>query len=167
MRIAGYKKHSSVDGPGIRFVLFAQGCIHHCDGCQNPDTHDENAGAFISNEEIIKIIRNTPYIDGVTFSGGDPFLQPGALLTVTSVLKEKRPDLDIWVYTGWTLEELRKSFECIENLEEILKYIDVLVDGRFVKNLQSDDCIYRGSSNQRLIDVQATLKNKEVTLWQM
>ena len=149
--IAGAKKHSLVDGPGVRYTLFMQGCPHNCKGCHNPDTHDINKGKILDVKDVYNDIITTRYIDGVTISGGDPFFQPEALCELLKMLKEQ--GLSIWCYSGWRFEDLLLN----EKQAKALKYVDVLVDGKFEEDKKSKECMFRGSTNQRIIDVQATL----------
>ena len=149
--IAGAKKHSLVDGPGVRYTLFMQGCPHNCKGCHNPDTHDINKGKILDVKDVYNDIITTRYIDGVTISGGDPFFQPEALCELLKMLKEQ--GLSIWCYSGWRFEDLLLN----KKQAKALKYVDVLVDGKFEEDKKSKECMFRGSTNQRIIDVQATL----------
>lgn len=160
VRIAGVKKHSSVNGPGVRYTMFFQGCVHHCLGCQNPETWDPGGGTEMDTEELIEDIRRTKYLDGITFSGGDPLLQPKAMAEVARAAKEI--GLDVWAYTGWTWEQLMDR-EAGANAVKALEEIDVLVDGPFQQDQFSEDTIWRGSSNQRLIDVQENLTQVKMT----
>lgn len=155
MRIAGEVRHTFVNGPGIRYAVFFQGCPHACPGCQNPDTHDLRGGKKCSVQDILNRIKTTSFLDGITLTGGDPFMQPKACMELARGAKEL--GLNIWVYTGYLYEDLEPEY---------LRDIDVLVDGKFVKSLQSTDCLWRGSTNQRLIDVQASLKAGNVVLYQ-
>lgn len=157
VRIAGVKKHSFVDGPGVRYVIFFQGCPHECEGCHNPDTHDPMGGTSILTDEILDEILKDKYIDGVTLSGGDPFFQPNALRVITRQLAKKC--VNTWVYTGFTFEQLQ-ALGC----EDILEQIDVLVDGRFEQD-KAGEAYLRGSTNQRLIDAKETLKRGKICLW--
>ena len=157
--LAGYERHSSVNGPGVRYVIFFQGCTHHCSKCQNPDTWNIEHGKVYNTQDIIDDILKTKYIDGVTFSGGDPFYQPDALKEIASKLKEK--NINIWCYTGWTYEDILNGKAGADSLE-VLSYLDVLIDGPFIYSLLSTECIFRGSSNQRLIDVKKSLEAKKV-----
>ena len=161
IHIFGIEKHSSVNGPGVRYVLFMQGCIHHCPGCQNPESWDPNKGRCYHVEEILFDIYSTKYIDGVTLSGGDPLLQGAATLEIVKALKEK--NINIWCYTGWTYEEI-DDLKAGKEAKEVLSYIDVLVDGRFVLSLLNTSCLYRGSTNQRLIDCKKTKETGEIAL---
>ncbi len=146
LRIAGTIPESIVDGPGFRFALFTQGCPHHCPGCHNPQTHDPNGGREISILALMRQIwQSRQNIDGVTFSGGDPFCQPFALYHLARWCH--RLGLHVMAYSGWTLEELRAKPEC----QDFLNEIDVLVDGRFIIARRSLSKRFRGSENQRLI----------------
>ena len=148
-RIAGFIKHSLVNGPGIRLVLFFQGCPHHCRGCHNPDTWDINGGEESDTSDIIELIRSSRHISGITLSGGDPLLQSDAVIEIAAAAKEM--GLSVWCYTGWTIEKIR-SGETSVNLK-VLEYIDVLVDGPFIEDLKDEKLDYRGSSNQRIIEL--------------
>ncbi|SDB12367.1 anaerobic ribonucleoside-triphosphate reductase activating protein [Eubacterium oxidoreducens] len=156
MHLAGIVAHSMVDGPGVRMSIFFQGCIHACDGCHNPDTWDVEGGEYVSVQSVIDKMRKTRYLDGITLSGGDPFVQAQAALAIAQAAKEM--GLSVWVYTGWTLEELLAG-KAGDAAIEALNYVDVLVDGRFVLGLKSSECIYRGSTNQRLIDIVESLRS--------
>ena len=153
-RIAGTVRHSSVDGPGVRYVVFFQGCPHHCAGCQNPETWNPAGGEEVSLEDLKGELRATRYLDGVTLSGGDPFLQPEAAMAVADTGRDM--GLNVWAYTGWTFEELLDG-AAGQGALELLRHLDVVVDGPFRQELLSKECIDRGSSNQRLIDVPASL----------
>ena len=133
VRISGSKKHSSVNGPGVRYVLFFQGCPHHCPGCQNPETHDPVGGTERNVADVIQEILQTKYLDGLTFSGGDPLLQPEAVIEIAKAAKNA--GLNIWLYTGWTFEQIQKG-AAGEKAKEALTQLDVLVDGPFVENRQ-------------------------------
>lgn len=135
-------KESIVDGEGLRYVIFVQGCPHHCKGCHNPQTWRTDIGNAITIESLLDDIKSNPLLDGVTFSGGEPMLQSEEL---TKLAKEiKKLGLNIWCYTGFTYEQIKES------KKDFLKYIDVLVDGKFIEELK---CLgeYYGSSNQRII----------------
>lgn len=158
-RIAGRIRHSSVDGPGVRYVLFFQGCTHHCPGCQNPETWDPAGGEEIAVRDILEDLKSVRYLDGITFSGGDPLLQPEAVRETADFAHEK--GLTVWCYTGWTWEELLEG-DAGPEARQALSSVDVVVDGRFVESLKSQKCLYRGSSNQRLIDAAESLAQGRV-----
>ena len=147
MRIAGIIKQSVVDGDGLRYVIFVQGCPHHCKGCHNPETWDYDKGFEKPINEILAEIIEDPLLDGVTFSGGEPFIHADDLIEIGKFCKEH--NLSVWCYTGYTYNELLNT-EHVKNAKELLKYIDVLVDGKYV---ESKKCIdnFKGSSNQNII----------------
>lgn len=159
VRLAGVERHSSVNGPGVRYVVFFQGCPHHCKGCQNPETWAEDKGHLLAISALIEDIKKTKYLDGITFSGGDPLYQAEALLEVIKGLKET--GLSFWCYTGWTYEEIRDG-KAGEAAKEALSYLDVLVDGPFIREKKSTSCLFRGSTNQRLIDLKKSVLSKSV-----
>ncbi len=150
---------SIVDGEGIRAVIWTQGCLHNCKGCHNKITHDLNAGKLVEIEEVKKEIKKLKKLDGITFSGGEPFLQAEACLVLANFIKEL--GLNIWCYTGFKYEDILNDF----NKKKFLEKIDVLVDGPFVISKRSLSTPFRGSTNQRIIDVCKSLKeNKVVTI---
>ena len=162
LRISGIEPESIVDGPGIRYVVFVQGCPHHCKGCHNPQTHDFDGGHDQAIEEILDEIKKNPLLSGVTFSGGEPFCQPEAL---TELGKEvKKLGLNLVCYSGYTFEELIKLSEKVPAVMELLQLSDLLVDGRFVLEEKSLMLKFRGSRNQRIVDVPASLAKGEVVL---
>lgn len=154
------QQDSIVDGEGIRSVIWFQGCSHNCPGCHNPETHDFNAGEIVSLEEMKEKIDELEFQAGVTFSGGDPMMQVEALTELASYVHEK--GMNVWVYTGFTFEELMTLAEKNDNYRKALEEIDVLVDGRFVLELRSFDAQFRGSSNQRILDVKKSLEKGKV-----
>lgn len=162
MRIAGTMQDSIVDGPGFRFVLFTQGCYHNCEGCHNPQTHDVNGGNEMTTDEIIKKIASNPLTDGVTFSGGEPFLQAADCAIIAKAAREM--GLNIWAYSGYTFEQLFELSKKDEGIREMLSLTDVLVDGKFVLAEKSYDVAWRGSKNQRLINVPESLKAGKAVL---
>lgn len=154
---------SIVDGEGIRSVIWFQGCGHACPECHNPETWDFKAGEEVKLDEIKKQIDELEFQTGVTFSGGDPMYQIDALIELAKYVKEK--GMNVWCYTGFVYEDLIKMSKDNPKYREVLDYIDVLVDGPFVIALKSFNVAFRGSSNQRLIDVKKTLeKGKVITL---
>ena len=163
LKIAGIQKDSIVDGPGLRYAVFTQGCFHKCEGCQNPQTHDPTGGYFMEIDDIFnEFISNYTY-RGITFSGGEPFLQADALADLAIKIKRSGKDRDIIVYTGYTYEEIDKIIsEGSMSYFRLLSNIDYLIDGRFIKDKASLDCPFRGSTNQRIIDVKQTLAQKKV-----
>ena len=149
---------SIVDGSGIRTVIWTQGCSHNCKGCQNPTTHDFQGGFSVNVEEINKELDNLLGQQGITLSGGDPMFQAGACAKIAKHAKEI--GLNVWCYTGFTYEQVLKSKEMMK----LLKQTDVLVDGKFDINEFSLNLDFRGSRNQRIIDVQKSLKENKVIL---
>ena len=160
LRIAGIENDSITDGPGLRLTIFVQGCPRACPGCHNPQTQTLEGGTLVSSGEIIEKIRSNPLLDGVTFSGGEPFLWASELLEVAQ--KVKKMNLNLAVYTGFLFEELEK----VKGAKELLKLIDVLVDGPFVQEKKDYRLKFKGSTNQRIIDVQKTLLQNKVVLEQ-
>lgn len=153
-------EETMVDGPGIRTAIYAAGCTHRCPGCHNPQSWDIRAGQRMSMEEILSPILGDPFAD-VTFTGGDPMMQPEGFTELARAIK-KRSEKNIWCYTGYLFEEVIR----MPAQAEMLKYIDVLVDGPFVQDLRDEQLRFRGSSNQRLVDVQRSLKEKKTILWE-
>ena len=159
---ADLQTDSIVDGPGLRAVLWTQGCAHHCEGCQNPQTWDFNGGGLVPIDMVLSAIDELEYHTGLTFSGGDPMFQPEACNIIADYAKSK--GLDIWVYTGFTFEELVALSKKKSIYSEFMSKIDVLVDGRFIMEERDLSLLFRGSRNQRLIDMPKTLKTGEITL---
>lgn len=155
------QRDSIVDGEGIRMVLWTQGCPHHCQGCHNPETHSSKNGVLVDVEEIKKKIASIEGQDGITFSGGDPMMQAESCAELAKFSKKMK--LNVWCYTGYTFEELLKLAENKIGIRDFLCNIDVLVDGKFILEEKSYDIIFRGSKNQRLVDVKRSLiENKTV-----
>ncbi len=159
IKIASIVKESVVDGPGFRTVVFTQGCPHLCPGCHNPDLIPEDGGEQMTAGELVDSIEGgiTKLTKGVTFSGGDPLMQAVPLNKVLRILKDRIPQLDIWVYTGYLYEEVKDL--------PVMELIDVLVDGPFIEELRDISLPFMGSSNQRLIDVPSTRKAGEIIKW--
>ncbi len=162
IRIAGIINESIVDGPGIRLVVFAQGCPHRCMGCHNPQTHPFEGGTFISIDDIIGEVRKNPLLDGVTFSGGEPFSQAKAFAVLGKKLKDL--GLNIMTYTGYTYESLLKESNENNGWESLLDITDILVDGRFEIEKKNLLLPFRGSENQRIIDMNKTREQQEIVL---
>ncbi|MFD3158462.1 anaerobic ribonucleoside-triphosphate reductase activating protein [Haloimpatiens sp. FM7330] len=161
LQVAGFLDNSLVNGKGFRSVVFVSGCRHNCEGCQNKSMKDFKYGDSVDVKEVFeRIKKNRPIIKGVTFSGGEPFEQSKALSKLAKDIKDD--GLNLWSYTGYTFEEILNSKD--ENKVELLKCLDVLVDGKFDKNLMKNAPKYAGSSNQRIIDVQTSLKSKKVII---
>lgn len=161
VRLAGkIQPDSIVDGAGIRTVIWFQGCLHNCPFCHNPETHDLNGGYESTSEDIIKEIASLKYQNGITLSGGDPFFQPEAALEIAKFAHSI--GLNVWAYTGFLYEALISG---MKERRKLLENIDVLVDGKFEIANKSLDCKFRGSTNQRLIDVAKSLKEGKVVLY--
>ena len=159
---ADLQSDSIVDGEGIRTVVWTQGCPHHCFGCHNSETWDFEDGALIDIEDIKKRFKSLKAQDGITFSGGDPMCQAEACSELAKYAKSL--GLNIWCYTGYTFEQLMLLSKSNKHIMDFLKQIDVLVDGRFILEEKSYDAIFRGSKNQRIIDVKKSLSKNKVCL---
>ena len=157
VRIAGIVPESFVDGDGIRYAIFMQGCLRNCDGCQNPETHALDGGRLMNTDEIISALKKNPLLDGITLTGGEPLLQVDAANELARAAKNF--GLSVWCYTGYTFEELPPE------AEPLMENVDVLIDGAFVENLRDLELQFRGSSNQRIIDVKKTRAQKKIVLW--
>lgn len=153
INLAGIADDSIVDGPGIRITLFAQGCPHHCPGCHNPETHKFGTGTQTSIRELFLRIRRNPLVRGITFSGGEPFSQAPALGVLAVLLRSEGYELA--AYTGYTIEELLESGD--KDQLNFLKQLDVLVDGKFMMSQRNLNLHWRGSENQRILDVQRSV----------
>lgn len=163
IRLAAPLQYDSVvDGEGIRTVIWTQGCSHNCKGCHNPETHNFNGGALIEIEDIKKELLNLKFQDGITLSGGDPFMQPDACLEIAKFAK--KIGLNVWSYTGFTFDQLKTLGRTKPVIIELLKNIDVLIDGKFILEEKTYEAPYRGSKNQRIIDVQQSLIKNEIVI---
>jgi anaerobic ribonucleoside-triphosphate reductase activating protein len=162
VRLSGIAYESLVNGPGLRRVFFAQGCRHNCAGCFNPSTHPFDGGELVDMNELIEDIKINTMLKGVTFSGGDPLEQADKFAYIA--MKIKDIGLNIWCYTGYTFEYILRHRYEKNGWNELLKYIDILVDGRFEEEKKQSSIKYRGSSNQRIIYVQKSLEIGEVIL---
>ncbi|PKM60524.1 MAG: anaerobic ribonucleoside-triphosphate reductase activating protein [Firmicutes bacterium HGW-Firmicutes-4] len=158
VRIAGVVKESIVDGPGIRFVVFAQGCPHHCQGCHNPATHDFNGGKLVAIETIIDEMQKNPLLDGITLSGGEPFEQPEAFCELAR--RSQALGYHVMAYTGYSYETLLAK----KDQRQLLAHTDLLVDGKFEMAKKSLMLKFRGSQNQRIIDVKRSRHHNQIIL---
>ncbi len=159
---APLQRDSVVDGYGVRTVIWTQGCSHNCPFCQNPQTHDFDGGKEVELKEIFEELKTLKDQDGITLSGGDPLFQ---IEPITEIAKyAKHLGLNVWCYTGFTYEKILEFAQDKPIYLEFLKYIDVLVDGKFEIAKKDLTLLFRGSSNQRLIDVPATLKQNKVII---
>ena len=156
IRIAGVVNDSIVDGPGIRYTIFTQGCPHHCKGCHNPQTWSFDGGKVVEVESLLGALDENPLLSGVTFSGGEPFMQPQPLIEIAKAAKKK--GLNVLSYTGFLYEDLLKDKEKFE----LLKELDYLIDGPFILEQRDLELRFAGSRNQRMIDVQKSLLNNTI-----
>lgn len=165
IRLAGITNDSIVDGIGLRLTIFCQGCNKHphCKDCHNPQTWSENGGEEYNIDDIINIIKKNPLLDGITFSGGEPFDQPKPLITLAKKVHDL--NLTVWSFSGWTLDELLKTEN--KDIIELLHNIDVLVDGKFIPEEKDLSLSFRGSSNQSIIDLKKTFKNNKKVLLEL
>ena len=163
LRIAGVEKESIVDGEGYRYSIFTQGCPHACPGCHNPQTHDAQGGHWTTLGELLQDILSNPLLSGVTFSGGEPFQQAGELAELARELH--RHNLDVWCYTGYLYENLQAQGS--PSQQALLAEVDVLVDGPYVEAQRDLNLAFRGSSNQRLLDMAATRAQGTAVLYEM
>lgn len=163
LRVAGIIPESIVDGPGIRLTLYLQGCSHRCPGCHNPETQEATGGVQMGLDEILALIRQAGGIDGVTFSGGEPFEQPAPLLSLAAALQSL--GLNLVLYSGYTFEQLLKRGRMNPAILGLLKAGWLLVDGPFIQEQRNLNLPYRGSDNQRIIDLTPSLKAGKPVLW--
>ena len=157
--ISGYAPNSITDGPGLRFGVFCQGCNHHCPGCHNPETHEFGIGTKVDVEDIYKMIKKDPIVRGVTFSGGEPFDQAEGFYHLAKLLKADGYELA--AYSGYTYEQLTRNTE--DYKYKLLSLLDILVDGPFVLAKRSLSAGFRGSTNQRVLSIPASLANGRAT----
>ena len=162
IRLSGIAYESLVNGPGMRRVFFAQGCKHNCEGCFNPETHDFSGGEEKNIDDLIKDVLKNKMIKGITFSGGDPLEQADKFSYMAKAFKKS--GLNIWCYTGYTFEILLEKMKNEDSIRELIENIDVLVDGRFEINNKEEGLRFRGSSNQRIIDVKESLKQEKISI---
>lgn len=150
IRINGIVEDSIVDGPGLRLAVFTQGCHHACKGCHNPETHDPSGGKTMDTVDIAAMLMRNPLLAGITFSGGEPFLQPAPLKELADIAHATSKD--VVTYTGFTFEQLLNMARQNPMIGELLEATDLLIDGPYVKELRDLNLLFRGSSNQRLLD---------------
>ena len=155
INVAGIVGESIVDGPGIRLTVFCQGCPHHCPGCQNPETWAFEERTRMDTRDILEMVKRNPMIHGVTFSGGEPFAQGEAFAELAKLLHEG--GYEVAAYSGYTFEQL---YNGTEEQKHLLENIDILVDGPFLEEQRSLDVLFRGSRNQRVINVPLSLQSK-------
>lgn len=165
IRLSGITKESVVDGLGIRYVLYAQGCPHHCKGCHNPSTHSFEGGELMDVESIVYDIKKHPMLDGLTCSGGECFEQAEEFALMAK--KVKAMGLNVWAYTGYTVEEIMQYKYERRGWNDFIKYVDVLVDGKYQECDKDLALSFRGSNNQRIIDMQKTLQTGKLSLFQI
>lgn len=159
MRIAGIIRDSLVNGEGIRDVVFVQGCPHHCKGCHNPDTWNPDGGHCMTGQALAELFKDSP--NDITISGGEPFDQWQGLVYFMDAIRKDNPNKSFWIYTGYTYDEIEWV---VENY--FISYVEVIVDGEYIEELKDPNCLYRGSSNQRLIDVRKTVESGHIVLWE-
>lgn len=162
IRVSGIINESIVDGPGIRMVVFAQGCKHNCEGCHNPHTHSFDGGELVEIDKIISDLKKNSLLDGVTLSGGDPFEQAEELAVLAKKVKEL--GMNVITYTGYTFEQLLELSSKRKGYKELLENTDLLIDGPFILEEKNLLLKFRGSENQRIIDVKKSLESDQIVL---
>ena len=166
------KKYDIADGPGVRVALFVSGCTHHCKGCFNEMTWDFKYGKEFGEDTVVEIVEalKAPYIAGLTLLGGEPmeYVNQQGLLPLLRKVKNEYPNKTIWCYTGYLFDKdiLENFIDKYPETQEILSYLDVIVDGEFIESQKDISLRFRGSSNQRIIDVQKSLKAGTISLWE-
>lgn len=164
IRLYGLEPESIVDGAGYRTAIFVQGCPHHCKGCHNPGSHDANGGTIWTLDEIEAKFSNHPLLDGITLTGGEPFTQPAQCAALAR--SAHAMGQNVWTYSGYTLEQLYEMSLENADMKALLDETDVLIDGLFVLEQRSLDLLFRGSRNQRLIDMRQTRITGRLALWE-
>lgn len=165
MNVAGINFESVVDGEGVRVVVFVSGCLHNCKGCHNPASHSFTAGQPFTRElqdEIIAYIQKTPFISGLTLSGGDPMYSAKEITPFIERLRKDVKDISVWIYSGFRFEEILENSEMFD----LLKLCDVLVDGEFVLEQRDITLSYKGSRNQRIIDIPKSLSDQKISIFE-
>ena len=160
VRLAEIIDESIVDGVGLRLVVFLQGCLNDCEGCHNPDLKPLEGGREIAEKELADLVvsKVTPMHRGITLSGGEPLLQADSLVQVIARIKKRLPNVDFWLYTGYLYEEYAEH--------PVMELIDVVVDGPFIQSRRDASCIFYGSANQRIINVQESRRLGKTILWE-
>lgn len=161
IRLAGTVNDSIVDGPGFRYTIFVQGCPHHCEGCHNQHTHAFNGGYDGDTDKLFEVIVKNPLLDGVTLSGGEPMCQAKSLACLAGRIKEETR-LNIICYTGFTYEYLKENSNEENGYNELLQNLDYLIDGKFEQDKKSYELRFKGSSNQRIIDLAQTKQQGKI-----
>lgn len=162
IRLSGIAYESLVNGPGMRRVFFSQGCKHNCKGCFNQDTHDFNGGEDRNMDMLIESVLENPMIKGVTFSGGDPLEQADKFAYMAKSFKDN--NLNVWCYTGYTYEYIIEHKDYKSGWNELINNIDVLVDGKFEQEKMQEGLKFRGSTNQRIIDIKESLNSGNLVI---
>ena len=160
MKIAGLIRDSLVNGVGLRDVIFMQGCPHHCEGCQNPHTWNPDGGIEMTVDDIVNELKDSS--NNITLSGGEPFMNKTQLLDLVLKINKEFPNKTIWIYTGYKLEELSPWVLAVLSMRNV----EVIVDGEFIEKLKDSNLQFRGSSNQRLIDLQRSYREDKIILWE-
>lgn len=162
MKISGFYDESISNGIGWRAVLFVSGCPHHCEGCQNKEAQDFNYGVELDENEILEKIKNNSILKGITISGGEPLCKENinGVYSFIKDVKKIKPDFNVWCYSGYTFEELKNRKD--EETKKCLEQIDVLVDGRFKEEEKDPTLKFKGSANQRIIDMSNTIKENKI-----
>lgn len=163
VRLAGLCQESIVDGPGVRTAIYFQGCSHRCPGCHNPETHDPAGGSEVEIDRLIELVEKIKGIDGVTLSGGEPFEQPASAAALAAAFTKR--DLNLVLYSGYTFEALINRATRDENVLSLLQAGILLVDGPYMQELRDTTLPYHGSSNQRIIDLPASLTMGRAVIW--
>jgi anaerobic ribonucleoside-triphosphate reductase activating protein len=164
IRLYGLVAESIVDGKGYRAAVFTQGCPHRCEGCHNPGSHDPEGGTVWSLDDVEKKFASDPLLDGITLTGGEPFVQPAECAELARRAHAK--NLSVWTYTGYTLEKLNAMAAGNADVKALLAETDVLIDGPFLLGERSLTLTFRGSRNQRVIDMKETRVRGTVILWE-
>ena len=162
IKISGIVKESTVDGPGFRYVVFTQGCPHHCKGCHNPQTHSFDGGSYIDIDTILEDVKKNPLLRVVTISGGEPFMQAKKIAKLLSKIDRKK--LSTIVYTGFLYEDLLNNANENNGYMDLLKQADLLIDGKFEEDLMDENLLFRGSSNQRVIKCKESVESGNLQL---